>query len=172
MKRSRITILLFSIISIVLLLTACNSEIEEEFNKYNTKDRINLYNKSLKLKELQNEYISLMAQPKKAHDYLTEKVIPFVEDIYKQDKEIQKKLKTEEVKDLNAISLKQFRLTLDMLKKQDDILKLRIPPVSKEEHAKALKIYEKVQKLSDDIQQTGDEYEKRRVEMAKKYESK
>lgn len=166
----RISTFLIIFVSLLIFLSACNNNVGEELVKYNNEDMNPLSEKALELKEMEKHFYTIVQDPKKAHQYIKDEVIPFLNELNKNINSIQKNLKTDEVKDLNAIEIKQSNYTLHSFEKLAKVLVLQIPPVTDEEQKESEKLYQDVQKINEDIDKAKDKYNQNLSDLADKYD--
>ncbi|WP_082232124.1 hypothetical protein [Halobacillus massiliensis] len=170
MKRWIIFLAAFLVLAVAAGCSSADAA-EEEFEKYNNEDRIELFEKSEKITEMEPELINLYSEPEKAKDYVDQEILPLLDDVKSQAEEVDEQLETDEVKELHALFLNQVSKLTELFELQAELLELQAPPVSEEEQQQTEEKYPEMQQLSEEVDEIGQEYGDQRKELEEKYNS-
>lgn len=165
-----------SILALLLLsLAACNLsatgqiDLDKEFEEYRAEGIEPLHERSLKLAEMGGHLNALIPEPEKARDYITDEMIPYIEETHGLAEELQDDLINQDIKEVNQVTIVQLNLMIDSFNKQAEFLELHIPPVSDESYAESEAVYAEIMQLQEQIDAKTSEYNTRNEELEEKY---
>ena len=160
----------------LMVLPACsNSENSggpspaEEFDQYRTEGIEPLHERSLELAEMGGHLNAMIPEPEKARDYITDEMIPHIEETQGLAEKLQDGLVNEEIKEVNQVTIDQLDLMIDSFNKQAKFLELHIPPVSDESYEESEAVYAETMQLQAQIDQKTSEYNTKIRELEKKF---
>jgi hypothetical protein len=167
------------IVSLLMLalmyLAACSSSGSggpspaEEFDKYQTEGIEPLYERSLELAEMGGHLNSIIPEPENARDYITDEMIPHIEETRGMAEELQTGLVNQEIKEVNQVTIDQLNLMIDSFNKQAEFLELHIPPVSDESYSESEAVYAEIMQLQEQVDGKTAEYNTRLDDLEQKY---
>lgn len=160
----------------LMVLPACsNSENSggpspaEEFDQYRTEGIQPLHERSLELAEMGGHLNAMIPEPEKARDYITDEMIPHIEETQGFAEKLQDGLVNEDIKEVNQVTIDQLDLMIDSFNKQSEFLELHIPPVSDESYEESEAVYAEIMQLQEQIDKRTTEYNAKVDDLEQKY---